>query len=58
MSDDFIITITVPREKAERAETCHEWEQIVARALEDYKWIDREPRRAYWTSVKWAALNA
>lgn len=56
--DDFIITITVPRERAEKAETCHEWEQIVSRALEAHKWQGKEARRAYWTSVRWAVLNA
>lgn len=58
MTDDFTITITIPRERAEKAETCREWEQVVSRALEDHKWQGKEARRAYWTSVRWAALNA
>ena len=55
--EDFTVTITVPREKAETA-TFAEWDGIVNRALEASKWQGRVARREYWANVKWGVRNA
>lgn len=57
MSDDFYISVRVPRAKAEKARTYREWELIISRALEDAKWINKTAAKSFWTRAIWDDLG-